>query len=82
MNDVFLKKIETSIDEALKRKNPVYNLDPLFNYITQKINTNSTNEEMTISLENILIVRVYNLISLRNYSKEDSGMWSKVTVII
>jgi hypothetical protein len=79
MNDVFLKKIETSIDEALKKKNPVFNLETLFNYITQKINTNSTNEEMTVSLENILIVSNF---LFRNYFKEASEMWLRATVII
>ena len=56
MNDAFLKKFELSIEEALRRKNQNINLELLINYINQKINTNSSNEEMMTILENIIIV--------------------------
>lgn len=56
MSDVFLKKFELSIEDALKRKNPNINLELLISHINQKINTNSSNEEMMTALENIIIV--------------------------
>ena len=58
MNELYLKKIDVTIEESLKKKNPNFNLENLINYIVSKINSNSSNEESTQSLENILIVNI------------------------
>ena len=56
MNELYLKKIDATIEECLRKKNSGYNLEMLINYIISKINTNSSTEECTQTLENILIV--------------------------
>jgi hypothetical protein len=56
MNEIYLKKIDATIEENLRKKSSGFNLENLINYIVNKVNTNSSTEESTQALENILIV--------------------------
>ncbi len=57
MNEFYLKKIDLSIDDSIKKKSNSLNTEALISYITSKINTNSSTEETTQLLENILTVK-------------------------
>jgi hypothetical protein len=57
MNEQYLKKIDLSIEESMRKKSSIFNLESLIHYIISKINSNSSNEEGTRTLETILIVR-------------------------
>jgi hypothetical protein len=56
MNEIYLKKIDDSIETTLKKKGATFNLDMLINYVISKANTNSSTDESTSAMENILIV--------------------------
>jgi len=57
MNEFYLKKIDSSIDENIRKKSNTINLEPLINFIISKINTNSSTEENIQILETILTVK-------------------------
>lgn len=56
MNENYLKKIDETIDQVQRKKGSTFNLELLINFVISKLNTNSSNEETTAALENILIV--------------------------
>jgi hypothetical protein len=56
MNEQYLKKVDTAIEESMRRKSSIFNLESLIHYIISKINSNLSNEESTRTLETILIV--------------------------
>jgi hypothetical protein len=56
MNEQYLKKVDTAIEESMRKKSSIFNLESLIHYIISKINSNSSNEESTRTLETILIV--------------------------
>ncbi len=63
MNEQYLKKVDAAIDESMRKRSSTFNLESLINYIISKINSNSSNEESTKSLEAILIVSKLKLLS-------------------
>jgi hypothetical protein len=58
MNEIYLKKIDETIEAVLRKKSSSFSMEMLINYIINKINVNISTEETTSTLENILIVRI------------------------
>ena len=54
-NSLYLKKIDETIDYSIRKRSNTFNLEYLVNYVINKININTTNENDTNELENILI---------------------------
>ena len=59
MNEqLYLKKIEESIETTIRKKSSGFNLELLINYIISKLNSNSHAEEGYI--ESVLLVKIIN----------------------
>lgn len=82
-NGLYLKKIDETIDYSIRKKSNSFNLEYLVNYVINKINLNTTNENDTNELENILIkllhsgfgttVKTYCYYILANFNHEFSS---------
>jgi hypothetical protein len=82
-SELYLKKVDETIEYALRKKNPNFNVEYLINYIISKININSNNNETTNNeLQTILIkllhshfgiaVRLYCYYLISNFNHEFS----------
>ncbi len=93
-NSLYLKKIDETIDYSIRKRSNTFNLEYLVNYVINKININTTNENDTNELENILIklmnsgfgttVKTYCYYIISNFNHEFSSSFfssiaSKVT---
>jgi hypothetical protein len=57
MNEhLYLKKIDDTIETVIRRKSTTFNLEMVINYIINKLNNYSANEEQSNQMESILLV--------------------------
>lgn len=59
MNELYLKKLDETIEGYMKRKTTAFNLDMLVNLMIAKFNTTTNTSNDNQLFENILIVKYF-----------------------
>jgi hypothetical protein len=60
MNEqIYLKKIDESLETVIRRKSNTFNLEMLINFIINKLNNYNISEEQSSLLESILLVFIF-----------------------